>query len=414
MPKLQALWKSHEGEKLGRLVDSFHLFLIRAHELLRHGQSSFAGLLVPDVLLYQAYSQALREFLLTECSIASVCNMGDGAFSRVTRPCCYIVFSPQRSQDGEVSVSKWRTSQNDRENTSFKLPQVALKKFPGSIIPTNNLHEYSEVARLVSVLPKLSRLVDDYGIQRGASADNKDVFVVTKQTTTRENLETSYLRPVVTGGVHLKPFQISDELPLLIYTTRDTEERSVPNIVDWVSRHASKITCKEVQQGKHPIYALHRPRDAELFERKEKLLGVITADRPKVAVDTQRLYALDGIFLLAPRDGIDPYYLAGLLNSNVMARIYRVFSQEEGRVMAQVKPTILAELPVVTPGTGDEALNDMESRIAVLAKELHAGNHSEDVRCAAILELDAIVEKLFSRASNIKGRELNTQMPEAP
>ena len=91
------------------------------------------------------------------------------------------------------------------------------------------------------------------------------------------NWKLLFLRPVVTGGVHLKPFRISEELPQLIYTTRNTSECEIPNILDWVNRHASKITCKEVQQGKHPIYALHRPREVGLFEREFKLLGVITA-----------------------------------------------------------------------------------------------------------------------------------------
>ena len=256
------------------------------------------------------------------------------------------------------------------------------------------------VARWVAAIQcKLSSLVDDYGIQRGASADNKDVFVLPKKLAALEHLENEFLHPVVTGGVHLKPFQISDDLPLLIYTNRETAVHLIPNIVNWVERHASKITCKEVQQGKHPIYALHRPRDERLFERKQKLLGVITADRPKVAVDTEQLYAMDGVFVLSPKDGIDAYYLAGILNSSVMARIYRVFSQEEGRVMAQVKPTILAQLPIVPLGSGDDALEAMASRIVVLAKALHVGELDEDVRSAVTLELDDVVENLFSRAS---------------
>ncbi|WP_079755958.1 Eco57I restriction-modification methylase domain-containing protein [Pseudomonas aeruginosa] len=400
LPELQIVWKSFEGDKLDRLVDSFHLFLIRANQLLGSDRTSFAGLLVPDVLLYQGYSQALREFLIEKCHIASVCNIGDGAFTRVTRPCCYIVFATASTLDFEISISKWGSTKSDQQHISFKLPPAVLKSFPGSIIPTNNLSEYSEVARWVSALPcKLSSLVDDYGIQRGASADNKDIFVLPKQLAASENLEDAFLRPVVTGGVHLKPFQISDDLPLLIYTSRDTAKHLIPNIVNWVTRHASKITCKEVQQGKHPIYALHRPRDERLFERKQKLLGVITADRPKVAVDTQALYAMDGVFVLAPRDGIDAYYLAGILNSSVMARIYRVFSQEEGRVMAQVKPTILAELPIVPPRSGDDSLEVMASRVAALAKALHAEDLSEDEQRAVTLELDGVVESLFSSAS---------------
>lgn len=397
--KLQALWKKLDGQKLERLVDSFHLFVIRSCQLLRRDRPAFAGLLVPDVLLYQGYSQPLREYLIEECHISNVCNIGDGAFTRVTRPCCYIVFSRLKNSATDISISKWKTQKSTVGKTSFMLPSDSLKIFPGCIIPTNNLPEYFEIAHLVSALPyKLSDLVDEYGIQRGASADNKDVFVVSEELAIREDLENEYLKPVVTGGIHLKPFLVSDNLPRLIYTNRDVSEKKIPNIIDWVMRNASKITCKEVQQGKHPIHVLHRPRDIGLFERRVKLLGVITSDRPKVAVDTRSLYAMDGTFVLAPRDDVDPYYLAGVLNSKMMARIYRVFSQEEGRVMAQVKPTIVAELPIVSPNSESATLQKLVAKISFLSKRLHSSELDEGLRDSLIRELDEIVEELFSQA----------------
>ena len=397
-PDLQAMWKSTDGNKLDRMIDSFHLFLIRACQLLNSGSESTAGLLVPDVLLYQGYSQRLREVLLSDHRIGHVCNIGDGVFTRVTRPCCYIIFSKEHRSNSEIAVSRWRAPSSG-DGREFKLPQRVLRDFPGSIIPTSNLGEYSEIAHLVAAIPcKLATLVDDSGIQRGVSADNKDVFVMSSAQAQSEHLEVSFLKRVVTGGVHLKPFEISGNLPLLIYTTRDARPELIPNIVSWVRRNASKITCKEVQQGKHPIYALHRPRDQGIFERKEKLLGVITADRPKVAVDTERLFALDGIFVLSPASGVNVYYLAGLLNSSVMARIYRVFSQEEGRVMAQVKPTVLAELPVIHPNSEDKTIQELVSRISALAKSLHAKTVDQASHVSTMTELDESVEKLYARA----------------
>ncbi len=393
------MWKSVDGDKLDRMIDSFHLFLIRACQISNSEFETSAGFLVPDVLLYQGYSQRLREALLSDRRITRVCNIGDGAFTKVTRPCCYIIFSMRYRDNSEISVGRWRTS-SSVDDGEFKLPQRALRDFPGSIIPTTNLEEYSEIARLVAAIPcKLAELVDETGIQRGVSADNKNVFVVPSALAQSENLEMTYLKRVVTGGVHLKPFDISDDLPLLIYTTRDTSPASIPNIIAWVGSNASKITCKEVQQGKHPIYALHRPRDQGIFERTAKLFGVITADRPKVAVDTERLFAMDGVFVLSPSSGVNAYYLAGLLNSSAMARTYRVFSQEEGRVMAQVKPTVLAQLPAVHPmHSRDQVIQKLVATVSMLAEHLHAKGMSQELRATTMTELDEAVEELFARA----------------
>ena len=405
LPELQTAWKTFEGDKLDRLVDSFHLFLIRASQLLRKERNSFAGLLVPDVLLYQGYSKSLRRFLIKTCRIASVCNVGNALFAGVTRPCCYVIFSATVGLEIDISIKRWRSSQNDGEASTLTLPPGALESFPGCIIPTTDLAEYSAAVRWLSLLPcRLFDLVDKLGIQRGASADNKDLFVLAEGVARREGLETAYLRRVVTGGIHLKPFHVAEDLPLLIYTTRQTPKEAIPNIVDWITRHATRISCKEVKQGKHPLYALHRPRETALFHRKSKLLGVITADRPKVAVDTEQLYAMDGVYILSPRSGIDPYFLAGVLNSRLMAKIYRVFSQEEGRVMAQVKPTVVAQLPMVPPRSGNVPLDSLAAKISASSRMLHSVEPNDGPRSACIDELDDLVDELFSCAATCSER----------
>lgn len=412
--ELQRLWKMIDGDKLGRLVDSFHLFILQAGHLMALESSrydthdAFSGLVVPDVLLYQAYSQPLREHLLRHHRLVSVCDLGEGVFLKVVRPCCFVVFAARRDPSAayELSIEKWGTGHLETQSLS----SAAVVSFPGRVIPTTDVGEYREVAALVlQAACKLASLIDDLGIQRGASADNKDVFVVDESFAREERLEKEVLRRVVTGGIHVRPFEVAAGLPLLIYTDRNTKAESVPNIVKWVLRNAHKITCKEVKDGKHELHALHRARDRRVFERTPKLLGVITADRPKVAVDKERRYALDGVYVLAPRHDIDPYFLAGILNSDLMARVYRVFSQEEGRVMAQVKPTVLAELPMVFPDQGLE----LSERIASLAQRLH-GPLSHEERTALECELNASVEELYSAAIKRRGIEAPEVEPSEP
>ncbi|WP_084675434.1 Eco57I restriction-modification methylase domain-containing protein [Methylomicrobium agile] len=398
----QRIWKEQHAGSLDRLVDSFHLFILRAYEISRNDSQGVVGYLVPDVLLYQGYSQHLRTLILSKAKIVKVCNVGGGVFVRVTRPCCYIVFSKNFQGDSQISIVKWRVSHSPEEkngDSDFFIKQTSLLSFPGCVIPTGNMEDFIMAAEYVAALPcKISDLVDEHGIQRGVSADNKDVFVVTKEKSETEKIEQEFLKPVVTGGIHIKPFNIETELPLVIYTTKDVTAEEIPNILKWVESNSEKITCKEVKQGKHPIYALHRPRDFRIFEKKAKILGVITSDRPKVAVDENSLYAMDGIYVFALRNNIDPYFLAGVLNSSLMAKIYRVFSQEEGRVMAQVKPTIIAQLPIVDPNQQEKDLIDMVSEISKTSKRLHASHSNDDSRAAALNHLDNLVVALFELA----------------
>lgn len=109
-----------------------------------------------------------------------------------------------------------------------------------------------------------------------------------------------------------------------------------------------QITCREVREGKHPLFALHRPRKESIFTKPIKVLGVITGDRISVAIDRQRRYATDGLYLFSLEDGDIVNYVVSILNSRLFVFLYRLLSLESGRVLAQVKPAILDTLPIRT------------------------------------------------------------------
>lgn len=89
-------------------------------------------------------------------------------------------------------------------------------------------------------------------------------------------LELEYVKSTVTGGVDVRRFGIDNDMKRLLYVSREVDASQIRNIVEYISRFRDKITCTEVSQGKHPFYALHRPRDPAIFEKSGKLVGVIT------------------------------------------------------------------------------------------------------------------------------------------
>ena len=46
------------------------------------------------------------------------------------------------------------------------------------------------------------------------------------------------------------------------------------------------------------------------------------------------------------REEVSTQYVMGILNSRLFVFIYRLLALETGRVLAQVKPTVLAQLPI--------------------------------------------------------------------
>src|SRR5258708_38519045 len=119
----------------------------------------------------------------------------------------------------------------------------------------------------------------------------------------------------------------------------DVQTRPTPR--HYIDQFADRITCREVKEGKHSLYALHRARDEGIFLKSSKFVGVITEDEIIVARDDKQTYATDGLYVFGIRDNVDPDYLMGVLNSRLFVFIYRQLSMEQGRPLAQVKPTTL-------------------------------------------------------------------------
>lgn len=119
------------------------------------------------------------------------------------------------------------------------------------------------------------------------------------------------------------------------------------NIIEYVNKFRDSITCKEVELGKHPFYALHRERNEKIFLKEEKIIGVITGDKIITAMDTNKYYPTDGLYILAANKDYNNKFLVSYLNSRLATFFYRLLSLETGRTLAQVKPNILKDIPFI-------------------------------------------------------------------
>jgi hypothetical protein len=360
-----------------RMVDSFMYFVHQgSRKLVEHG---CLGMILPDVVLYQTDNQRLREFVLSRFMIHNILNMGD-VFEKVTRPAAILILERGQREDQQIQVanlselSKAEKPLAIRSKSLFTaLEQRKITDVPGSLFVTSNLGHYAIWTRVCSVPHhKLQALVDDDGIQRGVSPDLKEAFLVPTSEARRLHLEPQKLRSALTGGKQVKRYFIERPDLLLIYTSRNDDFRNLPNICAYIDRFKSEITCKEVKQHKHPLYALHRARDEKIFLKKRKLLGVITEDEIVLAPDDEQTFVTDGLYVFACRDSTESAYLLGILNSRLFVLVYRLLALEAGRVLAQVKPTVLAQLPIRDIDFSSPADKSRHDQIVQLVEQMLA------------------------------------------
>ena len=406
-------FRSEHKSIIVRMVDSFMFFTDKALSLTRtHG---IFGMILPDVVLYQVDNFKLRDRLLNETALLNIINLGNDVFAKVTRPSCILVLCKGAKAKLSSVANLTRVKGSGKaealgESLGFgEIQQTAIQNIPGLLFVTENLNHYSLLSRIQKVPNEsLRALVDEDGIQRGVSPDLKEAFVVTPDIIRRCKLEREKLKPVHTGGKELGRYFLRESGLWLIYTCRDDDFRHMPHICRYIQSFKSEITCREVKEEKHPLFALHRPRKESIFTKSLKVVGVITGDRISVTIDRRGLYFTDGLYLFSLKDNSSVNFVVGILNSRLFVFLYRLLSLESGRVLAQVKPAILDNLPMRMVDFSDQSDRARYDKIGVLVErmqELHkqlaiAKNPNDKTRLERQIEatdrqIDQLVYELY-------------------
>jgi adenine-specific DNA-methyltransferase len=362
------------NEIIVRMIDSFMYFTKQSLSLLK--STGRFGYILPDVLLYQTDNEKLREYLLQNYSIEQILNLGD-VFDKVIRPSCIIISNSTKSNDSTKVLDLTDIKKKDKsyktlvESKAFEVVQAFFSTLPSHNFVTRNIDNFKILEKInKSSVHELSDFIDEDGIQRGVSPDLKKAFIVDSKTIKNENLEKDILKPVLTGGVHLKRYLIEKDDLWLIYSNRKTDIKKYPNIRNFIDRNKNEITCVEVKQKKHSIYSLHRAREENIFLKAQKIIGVITEDEIVATIDEERNYYTDGLYLFAVKKDIDARYILGIINSSLFVFLYRTICMESGRVLAQVKPTILERLPIRVIDSNNKIEYDIYQKMISLVDQI--------------------------------------------
>lgn len=400
-----------------RMIDTFMYFVYQS--LLKLHTDGYFGMILPDVVLYQKDNQKLREYMVNEFNLEVAINMGN-VFKNVNRPSAILIVNNKSGSKsaklGDYSSVKKEDKEKELHNNSglkeFQINQIS--KFPGSLFTLSTLLGSSIWEKVNSIKhTSLNDLVDEDGIQRGVSPDLKEAFIVSDDIVKKHSLEKEVLKAVLTGGQHVKRYYVLHPKLWLIYGTNSQNISQYTNIKRYIDSFKNDITCKEVKLGKHSLYSLHRARNENIFLKSTKLLGVITSDKLIISKDIEQTYATDGLFLFALKDNNHTNYILGVLNSKLLVYLYRLISSEKGRLLAQVKPTLLKNIPIPTCTDGFQ--KDRYERIVGYVSTIEDVNrkmfnaHTEQEKNVLKRQLETFEEainKTVYELYNLNGEEI--------
>ena len=390
-----------------RIVDTYIYFLDNA--LLVSRPEGVVGYVIPSTVLNQVDARKLRQVLLDK-GLTSLVDLGQGVFGRgVLNTTTILVTGP----DSEAKIMALGSLRDvppiERPAALQTISSIRSDHWRKQVIEDPELTFFVSDLRGAALLTRLRasfsplKSIMNGAIQRGVSPDTAKAHVLDAETVARERIEQDLLRPSISGG-QIKRYGSWKVDRWILYTTRATNIASYPKARAWLDKYRSPNTCKEVIEGKHPFWALHRGRSEDIF-KSPKLIGVTTSKRIELVLDhNESLYVTDAMYVFSVQEGSCLLACMALMQSKCFHFLYGAANQNESRVIPQVKASKLDNLPVPSlrherPATAQ--LRALARRMLDLNKHLQTPR-AEHERCvferqiaATDEEIDHLVYELY-------------------
>lgn len=362
---------------IDRMVDTYIFFMHRACGLMPSKKP--LGYVIPSTVLNQTDATSIRRYLIKR-GLSSVVSLGEGIFGRQAHntTTCLISEKSDIVEIGDfVALPLMERVEAVRTGIKF-LPWSEYERVSRSDPhATFFVSGFAEVALLQAVqkkFPKLSEwVVGD--IERGVSPDYAPAHVIQTESSIPD-IENHVCRRSISGK-QIKRYMPWRSDQIIIYTTRDTNIKECPKTLNYLAGFRSHNTCREVKDGKHPWWSLHRPRNPNIFA-SPKFIGLTTTRRIELIYDhDQNLVVTDAMYLFRINRLIEPLLAIAILQSRLFYFFYKTANLGEGRVIPQVKASKLSTLPVPKVDAASSAERETRDKIIAFAAQMLEAKHQE-------------------------------------
>nr|MDO8084564.1 N-6 DNA methylase [Candidatus Sigynarchaeum springense] len=356
-------------ERYESKMDLFYFFMFKGIEVLR--DRGVMGFVVQEYWLDRFHARHIRQFMFHETTIVEI---------TMFKKCRVFQTAPGQHTMILVARREKMTDEQEtriiavRESSSAGMPLLAemLAKSGDRIIVHHARHRSmydvekdkvfvngdaeQDLFERVHAIAHHAILEDEIQVginipqpfvRRGGKIEG--VFVVPREQVMQVAIsfdEQAIMKPFHKAtDIGAYAFAIRED-HFIIYTTNKTmkrvenEREAFARIRAHLDKYAGVITSD------HKPYGLHRPRQPEWFESREKIIGVRKTRSPKFAVVPQDYYMDQAALLirLDPARGISPYYACAFLNSPVASKVLSGIKTQGEQL--QIDKSVLMRLPI--------------------------------------------------------------------
>lgn len=327
--------------------------------------------IVPNEFLFQIYMSKARSYFLSKTRILKVLNIGESAFDAVV-PTCIFILDHHKVDEYDIQLVDFR---NTTILKSSVLANISFVKVKNKRIINTPLSTFSFNQERNELLGKL--LKSDYRLENfcsnifnGISTSCNDVYIVSPIQAQSYKLEENYLKPTIKGE-HIHKYSLPQKPPLFIlYIESDFAIERAVNVANYLEKNKELLIskCVEKRKGIRSWFELFRSRSEDDFKKHPKIIIRQTGDSVIAAIDNLGYYSIDStnVIVLKPQFYNIINFLLAILNSKLMKFYYQEISQENGRVLAQVKPIRIKGMPI------PKVLNNDQNQIISLVERILA------------------------------------------
>jgi len=297
--------------------DSYFLFITRSIQLLR--KNGLLGLITPNTWLLINYAKAFRQALL-EMGIREISDYGDRVFRKATAESAVLLLEKRSAPNESCKVRRLRNGELILEHSVTKSNWLD-DPFSRIILELDDA-VFGVLQRLRSRgEPFESNCVIKWGIK-----PYQEGYGIPPQT--RAMIEQRVYHASVKRGKEWKPLVVGSDV--------DRYRISWPG-------------NRFIKYGKWLMY----PSDQTLMERP-KILMRQTSSTIRACLDEGGHFCQNSLFIVHSEQ-MDLRLLLGLLNSTLLGFAYQMGNPQTGKTFAEIKPSVIKQLPILTPNADRSA-----------------------------------------------------------